>query len=711
MVRLGWLVALFAACVALIAFAQSEDTAAPGGMAPPPEEETIADAPPDHFTDPDCGDFCRREVGLKFRDCEDCPVMVILPRGIARIGAADREPLAHADEYPSREVTFPERFAMGVYEVTFDQWEACASDGFCRTHAHPFDEGWGGGNRPVLNVSFDDITDRYGFIAWLNSKVPGTPYRLPSEAEWEYGARAGTDTWFQTGKIITDAEANFRASIPFVGSDTGVYRRETLPVGSFAPNRFRLHDMFGNAMEWTADCWHPDHEGAPLTPQARGDEGEGDCTKRVLRGGSWFSEPNELRAAFRARYDSDLRIRKAGFRVVRDLNTEVRYAEFSGSYTPKEDRPNIADADFSTAVYSHPGDWAGTSGDLPPNQLRLDFDAEIVSVSARVESVPLDAVERHYGDDCLYLAADRGDRPRLPRAVEIYCTSTSVWEGRSYFRELDLRESAGLWLPKGNAVSCPVDISVLLPDTLDPDALRNTRATCRIEYRRASPDRPVGKFLRIPYLDQYPDGPELIQPGRSWYRSWPDGSSLTIRGFSVYFFPKTMRDMVIDDVCVFALDGDGDPVAGKRFCMPDSVYVSGTNDLVHVIDFQPGTFDLEDGETLSASCRLSKGNYAADCALFVLVEIPLPFRQSIDLASLYTSDGLVDTAHLRQLYCPNDIDAYRFTPNGREAIGILGKTQVQPWQSLAGDPEANQADQDLAALCEFIFLDGLETPR
>ena len=356
--RLAWIGALVAVGVATFAFAQSSETADEAPSAEPSAVEEIADSPPDHFTDPDCGDFCRREVGLKFRDCEDCPVMVILPRGVARIGAAEREPRAHPDEYPSREVSFPERFAMGVYEVTFDQWEACASDGFCRTHAHPFDEDWGGGNRPVVNVSYDDITDRYGFIAWLNSKVPGTPYRLPSEAEWEYAARAGTDTWFQTGEIITDADANFRASIPYAGSDTGVYRRETLPAGSFAPNGFRLHDMFGNAMEWTADCWHPDHDGAPLTPQARGDEGEGDCTKRVLRGGSWFSEPNELRAAFRARYDNDLRIRKAGFRVVRDLHKEVRYAEFYGGYNVKDERANIAGVNYYTARYSHPDDVA-----------------------------------------------------------------------------------------------------------------------------------------------------------------------------------------------------------------------------------------------------------------------------------------------------------------------------------------------------------------
>ncbi|NBC14798.1 MAG: SUMF1/EgtB/PvdO family nonheme iron enzyme [Gammaproteobacteria bacterium] len=634
--------------------------------------------------------------------------MVILPRGMARIRAADREPLAHPDEYPSREVSFPDRFAMGVYEVTFDQWQACVSDNFCRTHAHPFEEGWGGGDRPVLNVSFDDITDRYGFIAWLNSKVPGTPYRLPSEAEWEYAARAGTDTWFQTGKIITDAEANFRASIPFVGSDTGIYRRKTLPVGSFAPNGFRLHDMFGNAMEWTADCWHPDHEGAPLTPAPRGPEDEGDCSKRVLRGGSWFSEPNELRAAFRARYDSDLRTRKAGFRVVRELETDARWVEFSGGYEVKDDRANIADAQFTMVRYSNPSDIENSGAALKtvrknmevlqglsedPVQrvasMRAGRDFEIVSVSATVENIPLEAHEHHFGDNCIYATVIEDGRSRLPRPAEVYCTSTSLWTGKSYHRELNLSDAIGLWLPTGNGISCPVDISVLLPETINEDAISDTRVTCRIEYRLADTDRPVGKFIRIPYLDQYPFGGDLIQPDRPWYNAWDDDTALKIHGAAVYFFPKPARDQVIEDICLFTLDRDGKRVKGdkKSLCFNDEIYVSGTNNLVHQADIVHGELIVEPGETLSGSCHLAKGNSAGDCAIFALAEIPDERRDSVSIAPLYVRDSIVHTEYLRNGYCTSDILEYRLTANGKGAISVLSETGIEPWNSLSASAD------------------------
>lgn len=684
--------------------------------------------PPYHYADPQCADFCLREVGLYFRDCEECPVMVILPRGDFVMGSAEREPLRHPDEGPQRTVTIEDRFAIGAYEVSFDEWSACVADGFCRTHSHPHDEDWGRGRRPVVNVSHDDITDVHGFIAWLNSKVPGQPYRLPSEAEWEYAARAGTTTWFSTGKLVTDSQANFRASVPFVGSDTGVYRRETLPAGSFAPNAFRVHDMMGNAMEWTADCWHPSHEGAPQGPQARGAEAGGDCTKRVLRGGSWFSEPNELRSAFRARYDSGLRSRKAGFRVVRELETDVRWVEVQGGYEVKEARANISKARYYDIRMSHPSDQAGADVKLeraernqqfvaqgrpedrrPISPFRAARDLKIKSVTATVDGLPLEHHEFHLGDNCIYTEHWRDGERTLPRPGEIYCTGTSLWEGESYSRSLSFPGDLGLYLPVDNEIGCPVDIALIHPELLTPEDIAKTTVTCRIEYEPVEGEDTGGKMLRIPYLDQYPAAPELIQEDRPWYRAWDGELPLVVRGASVYFSPKPFRDQVIEDVCIYAIDADRNRVPGKSLCFEDMIYDAGANDLVYQPAFLEGGFTVEPGEYLSASCRLTKGNRAADCAIYVLVDIPASKRDEIITSATYTAEGQVNVDYLRGDYCQTEIFDYPLTVNGRNTIRATHITELEPWRTLVR--QAGGQRNALETICPFIFLDGLEIPE
>ena len=723
-------ITLFA--LAAIQFAVRADEAPPASAAqdlPAPYVETFAEDAPQHLTNPDCGDFCRREVGLYFRDCEDCPVMVILPRGTFTMGSSEREPLRDPDEGPQREVTIGERFAIGAYEATFEQWQACVDDGFCRTNSHPHDEGWGKGRRPVVNVSHDDITDVHGFIAWLNSKVPGQPYRLPSEAEWEYAARAGTQSWFATGEIVTDVQANFRASVRYAGSDTGVYRRETLPVGSFAPNGFRVHDMMGNAMEWTADCWHPSHEGAPADTSARGGENGGDCSKRVLRGGSWFSEPNELRSAFRARYDSGLRTRKAGFRVVRELETDVRWVEFSGGYDVKGERPNIAGVKYLSVRSSHPEDILSITDTLsrqsatdelsasevdatpePIGSMHAARDLKIRSVRATVEGLPLEHHEFHLGDNCLYSSVlTSSGEPAQPRPGELYCTGTSLWEGSAYSRGLELPGDLGFYLPANNTIGCPVDIALIHPETLTEEDVANTKVTCRIEYETVEDGDTGGKFLRIPYLDQYPAAPELIQEDRPWYRAWDGETPLVVRGASAYFSPKPFRDQVIEDVCLYAVDDEGQRVPGKTLCFEDTIYDSGANDLTIQPAFLEGGFTVEPGEYLSASCRLTKGNNAADCAIYVLVDIPPSKRDEVVTSALYTAEGQVNTEYLRGDYCATEIVEYPLTVNGRNAIRTLSNTRMEPWNSLVQNLEG--ADDELQTICPFIFLDGLEAAR
>ena len=181
-------------------------------------------------------------------------------------------------EKPVHGVTIPQPFAVGVYEVTFAQWDACVAGGGCGGY-RPKDRGWGRGERPVINMSWKDAKS---YVAWL-SREAGHEYRLLSEAEWEYAARAGTTTEYHWRNSFDSSRVNN-------GS-------QTVPVGGYAANAFGLHDMRGNVEEWAEDCWHKNYAGAPSDGAAW--TGGGNCGLRVLRGGSWLSNPRGLRAAYR----------------------------------------------------------------------------------------------------------------------------------------------------------------------------------------------------------------------------------------------------------------------------------------------------------------------------------------------------------------------------------------------------------------------------
>ena len=155
--------------------------------------------------------------------------------------------------------------------------------------------------------------DAQAFAAKLSAKT-GKQYRLLSQAEWEYAARAGTATPFHTGNRITTGQANFDGNYTYNGSSKGQYRKSTVAVGSFPSNAFGLHDMHGNVWEWVADCWNETYRGAPADGRAWN---TGDCARRVLRGGSWSNGPRNLRAAYRNRHSTDTRLSHLGFRIAR----------------------------------------------------------------------------------------------------------------------------------------------------------------------------------------------------------------------------------------------------------------------------------------------------------------------------------------------------------------------------------------------------------
>jgi formylglycine-generating enzyme required for sulfatase activity len=239
--------------------------------------------------------------------------MVVVPAGSFTMGSPASEKDRHRyHEGPQRRVTFSRQFAVGRFAVTFDEWDACVQDGGCNGY-RPEDQSWGRGRRPVINVSWDDAK---AYVAWLSRKT-GKTYRLLAEAEREYVARAGTTTAFWWGSAISTSQANYDGNHSYGSRSTGEYRERTMPVDSFQPNPWGLYQVHGNVYEWTEDCWNDSYKGAPGDGSAWI---SGDCSHRVIRGGSWVTLPGYLRSAFRSRSSTVNRDRFGGFRVARTLS-------------------------------------------------------------------------------------------------------------------------------------------------------------------------------------------------------------------------------------------------------------------------------------------------------------------------------------------------------------------------------------------------------
>lgn len=237
--------------------------------------------------------------GHTFRDCDACPEMVVLPGGAFTMGSPATEVGRGRDEGPQREVSVAP-FAIGKYEVTFQQWDACLAGGGCNGYS-PADGGWGRGDRPVTNVSWNDVQ---AYLDWLNAQAGGLRYRLASEAEWEYAARAGVTEAYTFGPRVTAAQATYRT-------------RQTSPVGQHEGNAFALFDMHGNVGEWVEDCYRPNYDGAPVDGVAVQADA---CARRVFRGGGFADQAPVLRAAARRFAPPAQRVQTVGFRVARALD-------------------------------------------------------------------------------------------------------------------------------------------------------------------------------------------------------------------------------------------------------------------------------------------------------------------------------------------------------------------------------------------------------
>lgn len=276
-------------------------------------------------------------VGQVFKDCENCPSMIVVPAGSFMMGSPESEQGRLLDwEGPRQRVRIDKPFAVGRFEITVGQFREFLSETKIKAKrgcVSPWVRGIFDAksrfsfeqpgfnqkdNEPAVCISWEDAQ---AYIAWL-SKRTGHSYRLLSEAEWEYVARAGTETPYWWGGEITTENANFISvhKEKDLSDPNAIQGSLTVPVDSFSTNNFGLFNTLGNASEWTQDCWHKGYDGRPTDSSPWLSANGGDCTLRVMRGGSWSGNAKSLRAAFRDRVGANVRLTGSGFRVARDLS-------------------------------------------------------------------------------------------------------------------------------------------------------------------------------------------------------------------------------------------------------------------------------------------------------------------------------------------------------------------------------------------------------
>ncbi|MGH1350728.1 MAG: formylglycine-generating enzyme family protein [Methyloligellaceae bacterium] len=258
--------------------------------------------------------------GYQFQDCKDCPKMVVVKGGSFLMGSPPEEKGHEKFEVPQHEVNVGS-FAVGQFEVTYEEWSACVKGGGCDGYNPRVRNK---GKHPVTRVSWNDAQS---YVKWLKSKT-GKNYRLLSEAEWEYAARAGTATPYYFGedknKICDYANgADKRSIISFIKLICGDGSKYTAVVGSYKPNAFSLYDVYGNVREWVEDEWHPNYDRAPTDGTAWVKKKKSLTADHVLRGGSWTSSPYSMRSAARVYKGADFRSFTIGFRVARDLPKDI----------------------------------------------------------------------------------------------------------------------------------------------------------------------------------------------------------------------------------------------------------------------------------------------------------------------------------------------------------------------------------------------------
>ncbi len=269
--------------------------------APAPKAEPKPKAPPTPaITPPPVSRPTASAAAPGSKDCEDCPELVLLQPGSYVMGD-DR---GDRSERPAHQVTISSPFAIGKYEVTLGEWNACVAAGSCRAIANTAGLS---DKSPAKDLSWNDAQQ---YVRWL-SKVTGHNYRLPSEAEWEYAARGGTSSRYWWGDSMQSGKANCKGC----GGDWS--NEEPAEVDAFPANPYGLYGTSGGVWEWVADCWHKSYAGAPRDGSAWS---QSDCRENVIRGGSWRNDKTYAHSASRFTYDTGVRYILNGFRVAKSLD-------------------------------------------------------------------------------------------------------------------------------------------------------------------------------------------------------------------------------------------------------------------------------------------------------------------------------------------------------------------------------------------------------
>jgi formylglycine-generating enzyme required for sulfatase activity len=306
--------AMGALAISVTAAASAERAAQKSSDQTPPVEFPVQIFPPGIYPlTPE------REQGLRpkdsFKECNACPEMVVVPKGSFMMGTPVDEPDRDSGEGPLHRVIIAQPFAVGRFTISFDEWDACLADGGCDGFKGS-DDGFGRGRLPAVNITFAGVKS---YLSWISRKV-GRTYRLPSEAEREYFTRAGTTTPFWFGNTVSAKQANYLGvGIYNKASDADIHDNAPKLVDTYAPNKFGLYQVHGNAREWTADCYNKRYtQDAPTNGSPWLD---GNCTKRMVRGGYWLDPSDKIRSGARAESDE---IGGNGFRVVRTLNLPLQ---------------------------------------------------------------------------------------------------------------------------------------------------------------------------------------------------------------------------------------------------------------------------------------------------------------------------------------------------------------------------------------------------
>ena len=305
----GRFAALAQARIARLRAAQAQGTAPPPAKTAPAvtSPATAAKPPPSRPAQPapapasaaPAASAARPTAGSVIKDCPACPPLIALPAGSFTMGSNNSDP----SEKPAHRVAITAPFAIGKFEVTVQQWNACVNAGGCQKTTQAANTP---PDAPIRDVSWDDAQQ---YVKWLASTT-GKPYRLPTEAEWEYAARGGTSTRYWWGEQMATGKANCKeCGQPW--ANEGPAR-----AGSSAANAFGLHDTSGSVWEWVSDCWHNSFKDAPTDGRSWD---EPNCRVRVIRGGSWREGAPYMVASTRFRYDAGVRQFQNGFRVARSL--------------------------------------------------------------------------------------------------------------------------------------------------------------------------------------------------------------------------------------------------------------------------------------------------------------------------------------------------------------------------------------------------------